>query len=91
MLQLNYEEQKDSKHLNWVTSKLVDVRRDRDYHHKKARQSNSKYHWGMYRKLRNYANREEKRLKSEFFCNHINELKGDGAGMWNSLKQGLPN
>ena len=29
----------------WVTSKLSEIRRDRDYHHKKARKSNSKYHW----------------------------------------------
>ncbi|CAB4000393.1 Hypothetical predicted protein [Paramuricea clavata] len=40
-----------------VTSKLVDARRDLDYHHKKARRSNSKY----------------QRLKSECFCNLINE------------------
>ena len=64
--------------------------RDRDYHHKKARKSNSKYHWGMYRKLRNLANREDKRLKSEYFCNLINDSKGDSAKMWKSLKQVIP-
>ena len=74
----------------WVTSKLSEIRRDRDYHHKKARKSNSKYHWGMYRKLRNLANREDKRLKSEYFCNLINDSKGDSAKMWKSLKQVNP-
>ena len=74
----------------WVTSKLSEIRRDWDYHHKKARKSNSKYHWGMYRKLRNLANRENKRLKSEYFCNLINDSKGDSAKMWKSLKQVIP-
>ena len=74
----------------WVTSKLSEIRRDRDYHHKKARKSNSKYHWGMFRKLRNLANREDKRLKSEYFYNLINDSKGDSAKMWKSPKQVIP-
>ena len=44
----------------------------------------------MYRKLRNLANREDKRLKSEYFCNLINDSKGDSAKMWKSLKQVIP-
>lgn len=37
----------------WVTSKLAEMKRDKDYHFRKARSTNSTYHWGMYRKLRN--------------------------------------
>ena len=44
----------------------------------------------MYRKLQNLANREDKRLKSEYFCNLINDSKGDSAKMWKSLKQVIP-
>ena len=36
------------------------IRHDRDYHRKKAKNSSS--HCQMYRKLRNYANLDEKRL-----------------------------
>ena len=75
----------------WVTAKLSEIRRDRDYHHKKARPSNSEYHWSMYRKTRNYANHEEKRLKSQYFCNLINESSSDGTRMWKTLKQVFPN
>ena len=74
----------------WVTSKLTEIRHDRDHHHKKARKSMSKYHWDMYKKLRNLANREDKRLKSEYFCNLINDSKGDSGKMWKSLKQVIP-
>ena len=28
----------------WVTSKLIEIKRDRDYHHKKARTSKNTYH-----------------------------------------------
>ena len=74
----------------WVTSKLTEIRRDRDYHHKKARKSTSKYHWDMYKKLKNLANREDKRLQSEYFCNLINDSKGVSGKMWKSLKQVIP-
>ena len=65
----------------WITPKLLEIRRERDYYLKKSRQTNSSYHWGMYRKLRNHVNREEKRLKSEHFCNLINETKSDSSSM----------
>ena len=45
-----------------ITAKLLEIRRDRDYHWEKAHASSSNYHWEMYRKLRNCANSEEKRL-----------------------------
>ena len=45
----------------------------------------------MYRKTRNYENHEEKRLKSQYFCNLINESSSDGARMWKTLKQVFPN
>ena len=47
-----------------ITAKLLEVRRDHDYHRTKAQASNSSYHWQMYRNLRNFANHEDKRLKS---------------------------
>ena len=74
----------------WVTSKLAEMKRDKDYHLKKARSTNSTYHWGMYRKLRNYTNHEEKNLKSKYFCQIIEEAKGDSCEMWRAIKQVLP-
>lgn len=74
----------------WLTTKLLEVRRDRDYHRRKARASQSKYHWHMYRKLRNYANTEERRLKSEYFCHLIEDAKENSFKMWKVIKETLP-
>ena len=74
----------------WVTNKLLEIRRDRDYHLRKARASSSPYHWNMYKKLRNYSNHEDRRLKSEHFRNLIEENKSDSNQMWKALKQTLP-
>ena len=51
----------------WMTSKIREAMRDRDYHHRKAIKSSSNYHWKMYKKLRNYVNREIKSSKSKFY------------------------
>ena len=74
----------------WITNKPIEIRRDSDYHHRKARISGSRYHWNMYKKLRNYANREERQLKSTYFCNLIDDSKSDSSRMWKALKQVLP-
>ena len=74
----------------WVSDKLLEVRRDRDFHRRKALSSNSQYHWGMYRKLRNFANREERFLKSQYYCKLIEDAKNDGSSIWKAIKQTLP-
>ena len=74
----------------WMTPKLTEIKRDRDYHHKKARTSNSTYHWNMYKKLRNLSSREEKNLKSKYYCQLIEDAKDDGSKMWRAIKEVLP-
>ena len=59
--------------------------RDRNYHLRKAQKSNSTYHWGMYRKLRNFVNREIKSSKSNYYCNLIEESKGDSSMVWKAV------
>ena len=79
------------KQTPWLTNKLLEIRRDRDYHWKQAQKSNnSQYHWQMYRKLRNFANSEEKKLKSEYYCRLIEDAKGDSSKMWKAIKETLP-
>ena len=68
-----------------VTAQLLEAKRDRDYHFKKARLSNSTYHWRMFKKLRNFANHEERRLKSKYYCNLIDESKHDSNKMWKAI------
>ena len=73
----------------WISNKLLEVRRDRDYHRKNA-SSNSQYHWRMYRKLRNLASREERSLKSQYYCKLIEVGKNDSSSIWKAIKQTLP-
>ena len=65
----------------WVSDKLLEVRRDRDFRRRKALSSNSQYHWGMYRKLRNFANREERSLKSRYYCKQIKDAKNESSSI----------
>ena len=44
----------------------------------------------MYRKLRNFTNREEKRLKSYYYCRLIEDARGDSSRMWKAIKETLP-
>ena len=73
----------------WVSVRLR-MRRDRDFHRKKALFSNSQYHWRMYRKLRNFTTREEKSFKSKYYCKLIEDAKNDSSSMWRAIKQTLP-
>lgn len=70
---------------------FLDVRNGRDYHHRKARSSNSAYHWNMYRKLRNSAYRENRGLTSGYFKGVIEENKADSKRMWKCIKEALSN
>ena len=45
----------------------------------------------MYKKLRNLSNREEKNLKSKYYCQLIEDCKDDGSKMWRAIKEVLPN
>ena len=71
----------------WMNNKIAEAMRDRNYHLRKAQKSNSTYHWGMYRKLRNFVNREIKSSKSNYYCNLIEESKGDFSMVWKAVNE----
>ena len=71
----------------WMNNKIAEAMRDRNYHLRKAQKSNSTYHWGMYRKLRNFVNREIKSWKSNYYCNLIKESKGDSSIVWKAVNE----
>lgn len=71
----------------WMNNKIAEAMRDRNYHLRKAQKSNSTYHWGMYRKLRNFVNREIKSSKSNYYCNLIEEGKGDSSLVWKAVNE----
>ena len=49
--------------LPWLSGKISEAMKDRDFHHRKAVKANSDFHWACYRKLRNRVNREVKAAK----------------------------
>ena len=73
-----------------TTTKLLEVHQDRDYHRRKAQASNSSYHCQMYCNLRNYANHEDKWLKSKYYCKLIEEANNNSSKMWKAIKETLP-
>ena len=71
----------------WMNNKIAEAMRDRNYHLRKAQKTNSTYHWRMYRKLRNFVNREIKSSKSNHYCNLIEEGKGDSSMIWKAVNE----
>ena len=59
--------------------------RDWDHHHRKAMKSNSSYHWNMYKKLRNFVNKEVKSSKSRYYHELIEQSKGDSSKIWKAV------
>lgn len=71
----------------WMNSKISESMRDRDWYHRKARKSNSEKHWNTYRKLRNKVNRLVKSAKSKYYCEMIEEARGDHGKMWKAVNE----
>ena len=74
----------------WMTSSISESMRDRDYHHKKARQTKSGYHWDMFRKLRNSVRRQIDQAKADYYTKLVMDSTGNTSQLWKALKQTLP-
>ena len=73
--------------LPWLSDKITEAMKDRDFHHRKAVKTNSVFHWACYRKLRNRVNREVKAAKSKYYCDLIKEAKGDSGKIWKAVNE----
>ena len=71
----------------WMNNKINELMKDRDFHHRKAVKTNSDHHWTRYRSLRNLVNREIKSAKSNYYCNLINDAKGDSGKVWKAVNE----
>ena len=69
----------------WMTSDLKNAMRDRDFHHAKAIKTNSKCHWEMYKKMKNFMNKEVKKCKAEYYSDLINKNKGNPSELWKTF------
>ena len=73
--------------LPWVNSQISDTMKERDWAHRKARKSNSARHWSMYAKLRNKVNGLVRTAKSKYYCDMIEEAKGDSEKVWKAVNE----
>ena len=74
-------------HAPWLTTMLSDAMRDRDFHHRKAIKTNSKFHWDQFRKIKNLTNKLVKKCKSDYYINLINKDKNNANALWNTLNE----
>ena len=73
--------------LPWMNSQISDTMKERDWAHRKARKSNSARHWSMYAKLRNKVNGLVRTAKSKYYCDMIEEAKGDSEKVWKAVNE----
>ncbi|XP_073250681.1 uncharacterized protein [Porites lutea] len=73
--------------LPWMNSQISDSMKERDWAHRKARKSNSARHWSMYEKLRNKVNGLVRTAKSKYYCDMIEEAKGDSDKVWKAVNE----
>ena len=57
----------------WITPRINEPMRNRDYHKKRAIKFASKTHWESFKKLRNEVNIQMRNAKSKFFHDKIND------------------
>ena len=74
-------------HAPWITTLLSDAMRDRDFHHRKAIKTKSKFHWDQFRKIKNLTNNLVKKCKSDYYINLINQNKSNVTALWNTLNE----
>ena len=70
----------------WMTSDLKNAMRDRDFHYAKAIKTNSKCHWEMYKKMKNFTNKEVKKYKAGYYSDLINKNKGNPSEFVENLQ-----
>ena len=71
----------------WMTSDLKNAMSDRDFHHAKAIKTNSKYHWDMFKKMKNFVHKEVKKCKAEYYSDLINKNKGNPSELWKTFNE----
>ena len=61
------------KSVPWITPRIKELMRNRDYHKKQAIKHASQFHWEKFQTLRNKVNMEMRHTKSNFFHDKIND------------------
>ena len=70
-----------------MNSQLSKEMQYRDKRHKSAIKLNTKEQWHLYKKQKNFVNREIRRCKSEYYTKIIDENKQTSFALWKTLNQ----
>jgi hypothetical protein len=71
----------------WMTAELSQAMQQRDHHLKKARKTQSKTHWSVYRKYRCFVNKKVRECKSQYYQNLIKENENNPSGLWKTMNE----
>ena len=71
----------------WMNSQLSKEMQYRDKLYKSAIKLNTKEQWHLYKKQKNFVNRETRRCKSEYYTKLIDENKQNSSALWKTLNQ----
>ena len=70
----------------WMNSQLSKEMQYRDKLYKSAIKLNTKEQWHLYKKQKNFVNRETRRCKSEYYTKLIDENKQNSSALWKTFK-----
>ena len=70
----------------WITSKIKNSMRERDYFLTKARSGKSELDWSKYRNLRNMVTREIRKAKGRYYRNLLEENLDNPSKFWKAVK-----
>ena len=71
----------------WMNSQLSKEMQYRDKLYKSAIKLSTKEQWHLYKKQKNFVNREIRRCKSEYYTKLIDENKQNSSALWKTLNQ----
>ena len=75
----------------WLTNKLIEQMKDRDYFYRKAKQTNSEDDWNIAKFHRNQVNFNMRKAKADFIKEQLRNHEGNNAKFWRTIKQIMPN
>lgn len=78
------------KFLPWLSSKIRNLTKQRNYHHGKAIKANTEIHWNTYKRLGNEVMSKLRKKRIDYYSNKFSG-KQETKEMWKSLKEILRN
>ena len=76
--------------LPWLDNEIKKAIHEREYHHRKAKQTGNEHQWSTYKRKRNAVTFMIRRKKAKYHKTLIQENKSNPKGFWKAIKKCLP-